>query len=445
VKEIKVGLIGLGTVGTGVARILLEQGDLLEKKLGARLVLKKIADLDVARDRGISLPPGIMTPKPEDVLHDSEIPIIMELMGGIEPARSLILKAFSLGKHVVTANKALLAEHGAELYSAAKERGVDLLFEGSVAGGIPIIRVLKEGLAANRIHYICGILNGTCNYILTRMTEGNGDFDQVLKEAQSMGYAEADPTLDIEAHDTAHKLAILLALSQGTHVSLSDIYTEGITKITPLDIQFARELGYRIKLLGIIRSIGDEVEARVHPTMIPEEHILSSVNGAFNALQILGDSVGSILLCGLGAGMMPTASAVVGDVMELARNILKGICQRVPELAFQPQYVGYKKIRPIESLACAYYFRFTALDRPGVLSKITGILGEHDISLASVIQKARRAGQGVPVVMMTHVAREADVQKALKRLDQLDVLPEKTMMIRVEERDNAEMITGGAS
>jgi homoserine dehydrogenase len=426
-----------------VAKILLQQGDFLETKLGARIALKKIADLDLKRDRGITIPAGMMTRDPREILYDPEISIVMELIGGIEPAKSLILQAFSAGKHVVTANKALLAGHGTELYHAANEQGVDLLFEGSVAGGIPIIRALKEGLAANHIHYICGILNGTCNYILTRMTEGNGDFKEVLKEAQTLGYAEADPTLDVEAYDTAHKLAILLALSQGTYVNLSDIHTEGITKITPLDIQFARELGYRIKLLGIIKNTGDEVEARVHPTMIPEGHILSSISGAFNALQIVGNSVGSILLCGLGAGMMPTASAVVGDVMELARNIMKGVSQRVPDLAFQPQYVGHKKIRPIEDLVSAYYFRFTALDRPGVLSRIAGILGEHDISLASVIQKGRQAGQAVPVVMMTHKAHEADVRNALKRLDQLDVLPEETVMIRVEERDNADMVSGG--
>jgi len=437
VEEIKVGLLGLGTVGTGVAKILLEQGDLLEQKLGARIALKKIADLELDRDRGIKIPPELMTQDAREVISDPEISIVIELVGGIDIAKSFILEALSAGKHVVTANKALLAEYGTDLYRAANDNKVDLLFEASVAGGIPLIRSLKEGLAANRIHYICGILNGTSNYILTKMTDQGGDFQGVLKEAQDLGYAEADPTLDVEGHDTAHKLAILAALTQGSHVNLSYIHTEGITRITPEDVQFAGELGYRIKLLGIMRDRGDEIEARVHPTMIPEGHILSSVKGAFNALQIVGDNVGNILLYGLGAGMMPTASAVVGDIMELARNIMNGVSQRLPELSFMPRHVTHKMIRPIDELESVYYFRFTALDRFGVLSKISGILGEHKISIASVIQKGRQVGGAVPIVMMTHEAREADVKRALTQLDELDILTSRTMMIRVEDRDMA--------
>ncbi len=431
--DVSIGLIGFGTVGKGVAKILLQQGEMVRKKLGARVILKTIADLDLTTDRGIPLGDTVLTADTNSVLADPEIQVIVELIGGIEPAKTLILRALRNGKHVVTANKALLAAHGAELYRTANENGADLLFEASVAGGIPVIRALKEGLAANRIGYICGILNGTCNFILTKMAEEGGEFSEVLKEAQRLGYAEADPTLDIEAFDTAHKVAILLALSQGMHVDLSDIYTEGITRITPLNVQFARELGYCIKLLGIIRRVGDEVEARVHPAMIPNAHILSSVKGAFNALQIVGDNVGNILLYGLGAGMLPTASAVVGDVIELARSINAGISGRVPELAIQSEYLSRIRIRPIEELKTCYYFRFSALDHPGVLSKISGILGEHNISIASVIQKGRQEGGEVPIVMMTHEAREADARAALDLIDQLEVISSKTMMVRVEE------------
>ena len=442
-KDIKVGLIGLGTVGTGVAKVLLQQGDMLEHKLGARLTLKRIADLDLKTDRGIKIPAGVMTANVEDILSDPEISIVIELIGGIEPAKTFIETALARGKHVVTANKKLLAECGKEIYQAANKNNADLLFEASVAGGIPVIRALKEGLAANRIHYIGGILNGTCNFILTKMTEEGGDFQTVLKEAQDLGYAEADPTLDIEGHDTAHKVAILCSLSQGAYVNLSDIHTEGITRVTPLDVQLARDLGYRIKLLGIIRNLDGEIEARVHPTMIPEDHILSSVRGAFNALQIVGDNVGNILLYGLGAGMMPTASAVVGDVIELARGIRSGARGRVPELACWPEYMSHKKIKPMENIVTPYYFRFTALDRPGVLSTIAGILGDHNISIESVIQKGRGEVGAVPIVMMTHEAREADARQALERIDKLDVIPEKTMLIRVENRDPVAMAGGG--
>jgi len=435
--DIYVGLIGFGTVGTGVARILLEQSDMLARKLGASLVLKRIADIDIARDRGVKVPPGVLTTDAEKVLSDPDIKIVVETMGGVDLAKKFILKALANGKHVVTANKALLAEHGPELFRAADEKNVDLLFEASVAGGIPVIRSLKEGLTANRIDYICGILNGTCNYILTKMSEEGEDFGAVLKEAQKLGYAEADPTLDVEAYDTAHKLAILTSMSQGAYVKLDDIYTEGITRITPLDVQFAHELGYTIKLLGIMRRLDGEIEARVHPTMIPKGHILSSVREAFNALQIVGDNVGDILLYGLGAGMKPTASAVVGDVIELARNISCGAVGRVPALAYQPDYLAPMKIKPIQELRSAYYFRFTALDLPGVLSTIAGILGDYNISIQSVIQKGRRLGKGVPIVMMIHEALEADVQKALAIIDDLDVIPEKTMLIRVEQEEES--------
>ena len=436
--EINIGLIGLGTVGTGVAKILLEQKSLLAGKLGFNLHIKRIADIDITTDRGITIPDGVLTTDIDDILNDPEISIVVELVGGIDFAKNIILKALSKGKHVVTANKALLAEHGPELYKAAQDNRVDLLFEASVAGGIPVIRSLKEGLAANRINYVCGILNGTCNYILTKMTEHGDEFKAVLREAQHLGFAEADPTLDVDAHDTAHKVAILVALSQGLTAGLSEIYTEGIRRITPLDIQFAKELGYCIKLLGIIKNHGQKIEARVHPTMVPEGHILSSVHGAFNALQIVGDNVGSILLYGLGAGMMPTASAVMSDILELARNIKSGVVGRVPELGFIPSFSEDKSIQPMDELKTAYYFRFTALDQPGVLSKISGILGENRISIESVIQKGREEGGAVPIVMLTHKAREADVRNALEKIDQLDVIPAATMLIRVEGREGPE-------
>jgi len=432
-REIKVGMIGFGTVGSGVVGILQKNSGLIEKRMGAKLVLKRIADIDLETDRGVKLKPGVLTRRAEEVIKDPEIDIVMELIGGIEPAKTFILKAIRDKKHVVTANKALLALHGDEIFREAHRFGVDVNFEASVGGGIPLIRSIKEGLVANQIHSIFGILNGTSNYILSKMTDEGRDFKEVLKEAQEKGYAEADPTYDIEGIDAAHKLAILIRLAFGTSLRFHEIFIGGISEITPLDIQFGREFGYCIKLLAIAKMEKGKIEARVHPTMIPERHLLSTVEGVFNAIYIKGDAVGPVLFYGQGAGQMPTGSAVVSDLVELGRNLLvqaKG--HRVPSLSYQEFAIKKNPLKKIEEVVMPYYMRFSALDRPGVLSKISGILGKNDISIVSVIQKGRRIKGSVPVVMMTHEAKEKNVRQALKEINRLGVILGKTMFIRVE-------------
>jgi homoserine dehydrogenase len=432
-REIKVGLIGFGTVGSGVVKILQKNSVLIEKRMGAKIVLKRIADIDLEKDREVKLKPGVLTRNAEEVIRDPEIDIVMELMGGIEPARTYILKAIQNKKHIVTANKALLALHGEEIFENAYRFGIDVNFEASVGGGIPLIRSIKEGLVANRIQSIFGILNGTSNYILSKMTNEGRSFKEVLKEAQEKGYAEADPTYDVEGTDTAHKLAILIRLAFGTPARFKEIFIGGISEITPLDIQFSREFGYRIKLLAIAKIDQGKIEARVHPTMIPQGHLLSTVGGVFNAIYIKGDAVGPTLFYGQGAGQMPTGSAVLSDLVELGRNLLvRANGHRVPSLSYQEFAIEKIPLKKIEEVMMPFYMRFSALDRPGVLSKISGILGKHDISIASVIQKGRRIKGGVPIVMMTHEAKEKNVHQALKEIDRLGVILGKTMYIRVE-------------
>jgi homoserine dehydrogenase len=431
--EIKVGLIGFGTVGSGVGRILQKNSKLIEKRMGAKLILKRIADIDLKTDRGLKLKPGVLTRKAEDVIKDPEINMVMELMGGIEPARTFILKAIRNKKHIVTANKALLALHGDEIFREAHRFGVDVNFEASIGGGIPLIRSIKEGLVANRIHSIFGILNGTSNYILSKMTDEGRNFKEVLKEAQEKGYAEADPTYDIEGIDAAHKLAILVRLAFGTPFQFKEIFIGGISEITPLDIQFGREFGYRIKLLAITKIDKGKIEARVHPTMIPETHLLSTVEGVFNAIYIKGDAVGPTLFYGQGAGQMPTGSAVVSDLVELGRNVLtRASGHRVPPLSFQESAIEKIPLKKMDDVMMPFYMRFSALDRPRVLSKISGILGKNDISISAVIQKGRQVNGAVPIVMMTHEAKEKNVHRALMEIDRLGVILGKTRFIRVE-------------
>ncbi len=432
-KVINVGLLGCGTVGTGVAKMLIENQALLRSRVGAELRLKNIADIDTRRDRGLDLAPGVMVPDALPVVDDPEIDIIVEMIGGEGIARELILKAIQNGKQVVTANKALLAIHGNTLFAAAAAAGVDLAFEASVGGCMPIIKTLRESLVANRIHAMTGILNGTCNYILTKISEDGSPFQEALAEAQKNGFAEADPTLDVEGFDTAHKLALLTALAFGIEINYEDITIEGISKITPQDIGFAADFGYRVKLLAIGKDRGSAVEARVHPTMIPEDNILSSVGGSLNAITVSADAVGDILLSGRGAGMLPTASAVLSDVVDIARNLVNGATGRVPALSYQRDQIRKVPLLPIEDLTTHYYFRFSALDRPGVLSKISGILGNHEISLKSVHQKGRKTDGAVPIVMLTHRAREADVKKALAEIAFLDVVSDRPVVIRIED------------
>jgi len=429
-KEIRVGLIGFGTVGKGLAATLNTQKDRIRKRVGASVTLTRVADIGVKelpeQYRSVTL-----SHDAGDIFTDPDIDIVVELIGGIEPAKSFILTAIENGKHVVSANKALFASHGREIFAAAIKHNVEIGFEASVGGGIPVIKSLKEGLVANRIESIRGILNGTANYILTRMTDHGTPFAEVLKDAQAKGFAEADPTYDIEGIDTAHKLAILMSIAYGLHVSVDDITTEGISKIEPIDIDFAREFGYRIKLLAISHNHGDHVEARVHPTMVPEDHMLANINGAFNAIEFIGDTVGDILLYGQGAGMMPTGSAVAADVVDIGRNILSGAVNRVPALSCQPEFIGEPHITPLSELTCPYYFRVTALDKPGVLSKISGIFGQHNISIKSVIQKSRHADEPVHIVLQSHSASEADVVKAINEIDALDICTAPTMKIRI--------------
>jgi len=437
-RTIHVGLLGCGTVGTGVARILIENRDLIMARVGAPLNLKRVADIDQETDRGIRFGEGVFIGDAFKVVDDPDIDIVVEMIGGEKVAKDLILRAIDNGKPVFTANKSLLAVHGNAIFRAAMDRGVDLAFEASVGGCLPIIKSLRESLAGNHIKSMAGILNGTCNYILSRSTDDGSSFKDVLVEAQKNGFAEADPSLDIEGTDTAHKLAILTALAYGMEINLNDIYIEGISKITPMDIEFAGQFGYRIKLLAITKNTGDAVEARVHPTMIPFSNPLSGVNGVLNAVTISGDAIGDMMLYGYGAGMMPTASAVVGDIVDLARNLLSGSMGRVPLLSFQLDHIRKIPVLPMEETRVHYYFRFSALDRPGVLSKISGILGDYDISIKSVHQKGRRTNGSVPIVMLTHLAKEADVRKALSDIYDLDVVGDPPVLIRIEDENEAD-------
>ncbi len=432
-KEIQVGLIGFGTVGAGVVKILQSNADVIEKRMGTKIVLKRVADVDTTRDRQVSLTPGTLTPDARQVTDDPDIKIVMELMGGIEPAKEYILKAIRNGKHIVTANKALLALHGHEIFSEALKGGVDVGFEASVGGGIPLIRSIKEGLVANRIESIFGILNGTSNYILSKMTDEGLEFKKVLKEAQAKGYAEADPTYDIQGIDAAHKLTILIRIAFGMDFRFEDVFIGGISEITPMDIQFSRKFGYRIKLLAIAKMDKGRIEARVHPTMIPEAHLLSTVEGVFNAIYIKGDAVGPTLFYGQGAGQMPTGSAVVSDLVELGRNFLvKAEGCRVPPLSFQDSAIEKVPPKKMDELVMPFYMRFSALDRPGVLSRVSGVLAQHDISIASVIQEGRQTTGTVPIVMMTHEAKEKNVHDALSKINRLEDIAGKTILIRVE-------------
>ena len=432
-KQINIGIIGLGTVGTGIVKLMVQNRDIISARLGAELVLKKGADLDIERDRDIAFAPGQLTTDPFLVTDDPDIDIVAEMVGGTGIAKEVIERAMENGKHVVTANKALLAEHGNELFEKAEKNGVTLAFEASVGGCMPIIKTIRETLVSNRIEAVTGILNGTCNYILTRITNDGITFAEALKDAQDKGYAEADPTLDVGGFDTAHKLAVISALAYGMKINLDDIYIEGISGITPMDIEFARDCGYRIKLLAISKFDGSAVEARIHPTMVPFSNQLASVSGSMNAVTLTGDGVGSMVLSGRGAGMLPTATAVLSDVADIARNILAGGGIRVPMLSYQATHIREVPIRPIDDIRTHYYFRFTVYDRPGVLSKIAGILGNHGISIKSVHQTERKLDGGVPLFMLTHKANEADVQTSLKEISAMDVSTQDPVLIRIEE------------
>ncbi len=434
-SRIGVGIIGFGTVGTGVAQTLLTNAALIRRRIGVPIELVRVADLDIVKDRGVTIAPGVLTTDAKQVLADPNIDVVIELIGGYDTAKRIILEAIEAGKHVVTANKALLALHGEEIFAAATRKGVELGFEASVGGGIPVLRALTEGLAGNTIESIYGIINGTSNYILSRMTQEGHDFQAVLKDAQQAGYAEADPTFDVAGVDSAHKLAILVSLAYGTPVNFKEIYTEGITDITPTDIAYAKQFGCTIKLLGIAKLVDGEIEARVHPTMLPSASPIAQVEDVYNAIQLVGDAVGDVVLYGRGAGSLPTGSAVVSDVIAIGRNILAGAIGRVPVASFQQDSRRPLRLRAMEEISSLYYLRFTVVDRPGVLAQIAGELGRCGISISSMVQQGRREGQTVPVVIKTHMAKERDVQTALREINRQAFVAEPTRLIRVEGRD----------
>ncbi len=431
-KEIGVGVVGFGTVGTGTVRLLLDNAEHLRKRVGVPVRLVRVADNDTASHRGVALPGGVLISDGMQLARDPDVHIVVELVGGTGVAKDFLLEAIRNGKSVVTANKALLAEYGPEIFHAAIAAGVDIGFEASVGGGIPIIRTLREGLAANRIQGIFGIINGTCNYILSRMTKEGKPYADVLAEAQKAGLAEADPSFDVDGIDTAHKLAILVWLATGGRVPLKDIYVEGIRDVSPDDIAFAKEFGYAIKLLAIAKENSSGIEARVHPTMIPSHYLLATVDGANNAIYVKGNFVGSSLSYGQGAGMRPTASAVVSDVIEIARNVLRGSTGRIPPSGFSLADLKMStQVTPFDQVQCEYYLRILVMDRPGVLSRIAGVLGRHQISILSVLQKGR-GESAVPIFIVTHRAKESNMRAALAEVDRLPDVLDRTRLIRIE-------------
>jgi homoserine dehydrogenase len=434
-----IGLIGLGTIGTGVVKVLARNGRVIEQRLGFPLRLVRIADLDTTRDRGVELTGIRFDSDAEALIADPRVEIVVELIGGTDAARRLILAAIERGKHVVTANKALLALYGAEIFEAAARRGVDVAFEASVGGGIPILRAIREGLVANQIESVHGIVNGTTNYVLSEMERSGESLDAVVKQAQQKGFAEADPSFDLDGIDAGHKLTLLVAMAFGAQLAAKQIPTEGIRGLLPIDFDAAREFGYRIKLLAIAkaqRGAGGEerIEVRVQPTLIPIHSMLASVDGAMNAVAVTGDAVGPTLFYGAGAGELPTASAVVSDLVEIAREIRRGAAGRVAPLSYLPEALREWPLVPQGELHGRSYLRFTALDRPGVLAHIAGVLGQHGIGIESVLQKGRGDNTGsVPVLMLTHRACEADLRAALAEIDRLPDVTAPTRQIRIEE------------
>ncbi|MCX5667956.1 MAG: homoserine dehydrogenase [Candidatus Omnitrophica bacterium] len=427
-KKINIGLIGFGRIGSGVVKALRSKRAFLKEKSGVDVNIVRICDKDMKSKRPVAVSKSILTKSLSKVLYDSKIHIVVELMGGIRPAKDVILEALRSGKHVVTANKALLADSGNEIFSLANELALNVAFEASVGGGIPIIKSLKEGFIANRFDLVYGIVNGTSNFILTKMAEEPVSFKDALKIAQDKGYAEPDPYLDISGMDSSHKLSILALLAFGLSAKPSDIYTEGITEIESGDIQYAGELDYAVKLLAIAKRSGDSVELRVHPTMIPKSHLLANVGGVYNAIFVKGDLIGENLFYGQGAGALATSSAVVSDIIGIAQQI--SCCGKVTgSILFRKDV---KNIKNISDIKTRFYMRFSAIDKPGVLAKISGILGKHNISIASVTQKEKKGSGIVPIVMMTHEALELDMAKALKEIDGLSAIKKKTVKIRIE-------------
>jgi len=434
-RPIHVGLLGLGTVGGGTFKVLQRNQEEIRRRAGRGIEVRKAAvrDLEKAR-RVVGSAPVALTQDPFEVVRDPDIEIVVELIGGTGLARDLVLAAIDQGKHVVTANKALLALHGNEVFAAAQKRGVMVAFEAAVAGGIPIIKALREGLTANRVEWIAGIINGTSNFILSQMRDRGAGFHEVLAEAQQRGYAESDPTFDIEGIDAAHKLTILAAIGFGIPMQFERAYTEGISKLTRQDIRYAEQLGYRIKLLGIARRTSEGIELRVHPTLIPARRLIANVEGVMNAVLIKGDAVGATLYYGAGAGAEPTASAVVADLVDVTRLHTADPESRVPHLAFQPDALSSTPVLPMDAVRTAYYLRLRVLDRPGVLADITRILADLSISIDAMLQKEPDEGEEqVDIIMLTHVAVERNVNEAIARIQKLPTNLAPVTRIRLEE------------
>ena len=427
-REVKVGVIGFGTVGAGVVSCLQENGAAIAKRTGIKFTIAKVADIDITTPRGVSVPQGVLTANAQELIGG--VDVVVELIGGTTIAKKLILDALSVGKPVVTANKALLAEHGEEIFAAAEKSKADIYYEASVAGGIPIIKSLREGLVGNRIESIIGILNGTCNYILTRMREDREDFDKVLADARRLGYAEADPSLDIDGIDTAHKAVILASLAYGEWFGMGNIHIEGIRGIAIEDIRSADELGYCVKLLAIIKQIGDDVQIRVHPALVPKDAILADTDDVFNGVYVKGWPVGQQLYYGRGAGRDATASAVVADIVDVGLNLKFGSHRRVPAFRIGRQF---GRLLRMEEVSARYYLRLQVVEKPGVIAKVSSILAEEQISISSLLQRERQSAENVSLIIITHMTKEQNIAKAIKKIEDLDVVKEKIKVIRIED------------
>ncbi len=432
-KPVNVGVLGLGTVGCGTVKVLQRNAEEIARRAGRGIVVTHAASRDLNKPRDCDLSKATLTSNPTDVINDPTIDIVVELIGGDSLALDLVLAAIEQGKHVVTANKALIAKHGNKIFQAAQDKGVMVAFEAAVAGGIPIIKALREGLAGNQIQWLAGIINGTGNFILTEMRDKGRDFNDVLTEAQELGYAEADPTFDVEGIDAAHKLTILASIAFGVPLQFEKAYTEGIGKITRDDVLYAEELGYRIKHLGITRRTKKGIELRVHPTLIPEKRLIANVDGVMNAVLVMGDAVGPTLYYGAGAGAEPTASAVVADVVDVVRVLTSDPENRVPHLAFQPDELHNIPILSMDDVETAYYLRMLAEDKPGVLAEVTTILGEQGISIEAMIQKEPKPGESkAEIILLTYVVNEKAMKTALNKIESLSVISGSVVQIRME-------------
>jgi len=429
-KKINIGIIGFGNVGSGVVKILRDRKKLLSEKTGSEINIKKICDKDILSKRNVSVDKNLLTRDAKLIIDDPQIDIVVELMGGIHPAKEFIAEALKKGKNIVTANKALLAQEGKELFAHAKDCGKSIYFEASVGAGIPIIKSLREGLVADKFNSILGIVNGTSNFILSQMSKNNCTFNDALREAKIKGFAEKKPTLDIEGIDSAHKLILLTYLCFGKLVNLNDVYTEGISCVSSADINYAKELGFQIKLLAISKREADSLEVRVHPTLIPDTHLLAGVSGVFNAIYVSSDLAGNLLFYGPGAGQFSAASAVVSDLVDLTQDIKAGLFRPTLNIIVDK---SIKKLRKIDEFESRYYIRFMALDKPGVLAKISGVLAKFGISIASVSQKERRKAHFVPIVMILHESKEKSLRTALEIIGRLNVIKEKPVAIRIED------------